>query len=68
MPFFAKKGGKDKKVTRECSYEHVVADELPMLHRLVYNFEKASKIKSFIAKKVVDINEKDSYERLDDFC
>ena len=66
MPFFNKKGGKNKKVSRGCSYEVVIEDELPVLHRLIYNFAKAAKVKSCIAK-VTDINEKDSHGRLDTF-
>lgn len=63
MPFFKKKGGKDKHGPRDCSYEDVAENELPALHKLVFRFEKTAKLKSFIAKKVVDINEKDAYGR-----
>ena len=64
MPLFTKKGGKDKKASRGCSYEDVIEEELPVLHKLIYNFAKAAKIKTCI-KKIVDINEKDSFGRLD---
>lgn len=67
MPFFSKKGGKNKKANRLCSYEDIVEDELPLLHNLIYNFAKTAKIKSCIAK-TDDINKRDSFGRLDSFA
>ena len=67
MPFFRKKGGKNKKANRLCSYEDVIEDELPLLHNLIYNFAKTAKIKSCIAK-IDNINEKDSCGRLGTFA
>ena len=59
MPFLRKFGGKHKSATRDCSYEDIVEAELPPLHRLVFNFERPSKVKSFISKKAADISERD---------
>ena len=63
MPFFWKKGGKDKTPIRDCSYEHVEEDDLPFLHKLVFSFDKSSKLKNFILKNAASINEKDKQGR-----